>query len=172
MFTVSRSGRRVESVEYVDPADGEEYAVPQVTRHNHAGLTVIEEYNVTADGIGGYLNERLREFLWGDRFPEPVGFRGHHVSGDTIRISRDFSPLGADGRPSVLGTFSFALARPRWVAYRTRRIGDDRFPRTVKRSGGALSVQGPRRTCARRVFFDIRRGSYIAVQHDFTGATP
>jgi RHS repeat-associated protein len=65
-------GRRVESVEYVDPTDGQEYAVPQVTRHIHAGLTVIEEYNVTADGVGGYLNERLREFLWGDRFPEPV----------------------------------------------------------------------------------------------------
>jgi len=69
-------GRRVESVEHIDPSDGQAYSVAQVTRHIHAGLTPVVDYNVSSDGVGGYLNTRLREFIWGGPgapgFPEPV----------------------------------------------------------------------------------------------------
>lgn len=70
-------GRRVSSADYLaagDPCGGP----PAVTRHIHAGLETLEEH-LSCDGGANYALSR--EFVWGDRFPQPVALITHGGTG-------------------------------------------------------------------------------------------
>jgi len=84
-------GRRIESDEYID-TDGVPLADPQFTLHVYVGLAAIEEYAVTTNGAGGYNTALLREFVWGERFPEPVAMIDH----------TDLGEIPSNGTPEVL----------------------------------------------------------------------
>lgn len=70
-------GRRVRTAEYLaagDPCGGS----PAVTRHVYAGAETLEEH-LSCDGGANY--DLAREFIWGDRFPEPVAMVTHGSAG-------------------------------------------------------------------------------------------
>ena len=88
-FVYDALGRRVETIEYIDPATGAAWdgqggrPPPRRTRHVYFGLEVIQEYSCGADGttppmIGAWpcatSMPLVREFLCGDpeRYPEAV----------------------------------------------------------------------------------------------------
>jgi len=71
-------GRRVHSIEYIDPSTGEALATPKKTRHVYVGIETMEEYQIS----GPWYEETAtlsREFLWGDpsSFPEPIALVTH-----------------------------------------------------------------------------------------------
>jgi len=65
-------GRRVESKDYTAAAQCG-FGPPVVTRHLMAGLHTLEEH-IQCSGSTWTL---AREFIWGDRFPEPVAMVTH-----------------------------------------------------------------------------------------------
>ena len=83
-------GRRIATYNYVDtgvagtsnpcgddPNDPNDPDWPVATRHIYAGLAVLEEHiwcERSGEGAGWEL---AREFLWGNRFPEPVTMIDH-----------------------------------------------------------------------------------------------
>jgi len=93
-------GRRVETVEHVDSATGLPLPAPCRTRHIHAGIETIEEYDVCEDAGGVETATLLREFVWGDgnRFPEPIALIDHTDAGE--------APAGT---PEVLHTLRDVL---------------------------------------------------------------
>jgi RHS repeat-associated protein len=93
-----------------DPSDGQAYSVAQVTRHIHAGLTPVVDYNVSSDGVGGHLNTRLREFVWGDRFPEPVALIDWTAAGDVESGTAEVLHYLHDALGSVVGLTNAAGA--------------------------------------------------------------
>jgi len=72
-------GRRVASADYLaagDPCGGP----PARTRHVYAGLETLEEYLCCGTGVPACDPEDFvlaREFVWGDRFPQPVALVTH-----------------------------------------------------------------------------------------------
>jgi RHS repeat-associated protein len=65
-------GRRIASTEYdvaTDPCTGDPGPVTVQTRHIYSGLNTVAEYISCDDGTNWDLG---REFLWGNRFPEPL----------------------------------------------------------------------------------------------------
>jgi len=83
-------GLRVETIEFVDTATGLPLPAPCRTRHIHAGIETIEEYDVCEDGGGVETATLLREFVWGEgdrsgslngRFPEPIALIDHTDAG-------------------------------------------------------------------------------------------
>jgi RHS repeat-associated protein len=109
-------GRRVESVEHVDPVDGSVRATPVVTRHVNAWLTVVEEYDVTDYG-GGQVNHRLREFVWGEGFPEPVAMIDWSSAGDEVEGQSEVLHYLRDELGSVVGLTNEAGAVVERYAY-------------------------------------------------------
>lgn len=95
-------GRRAESVEHIDPTDGSARTTPLVTRHIYAGPTVVEEYDVTDYGPGPG-NDRRREFVWGDRFPEPVAMIDWSGAGDKAAGQSEVLHYLRDELGSVVG---------------------------------------------------------------------
>lgn len=85
-FRYDSLGRRILTIEYVDPQTGAAYLdgnydpAPRLTRHVYHDLEVVQEYTCIGqdDGIGGFACGSTwtlaREFVWGDsaRFPEPI----------------------------------------------------------------------------------------------------
>ena len=74
------------SVAYPNPPCGTGI-LPVVTRHIYAGLETIEEYVYCDDGQGGDEWVLAREFIWGDRFPEPLAMIDHTGEGTTAGSS-------------------------------------------------------------------------------------
>ena len=77
------------------------------TRHAYAGLNTIEEY-VWCDIDQDEATEPTewfvaREFLWGDRFPEPLMMVDHTDAGDVAAARK--SPCG----PGWIGPVTFEL---------------------------------------------------------------
>ena len=74
-------GRRIETWDYTNAPDPCGFEIPVggqtiVTRHVYAGLETLEEHVLCDDGNS--QEWRLaREFIWGDRFPEPLAMIDH-----------------------------------------------------------------------------------------------
>ena len=80
-------GRRIETRDYADDSDPCDMGETMVTtRHTYAGLNAIEEYvwcDIDQDEATEPTEWFLaREFLWGDRFPEPLMMVDHTDAGD------------------------------------------------------------------------------------------
>ena len=93
-ITYDALGRRIESVDYADVSDPcGDSSTPVVTRHIYAGLETLEEHVLCDDGQGGDEWRPAREFLWGNRFPEPVAMIDHTDMGN---IPATGSPGGGE----------------------------------------------------------------------------
>jgi len=98
-------GRRIETIDYMSAPNGYDVlcandpnAAPAgavVTRHVYAALEPLEEYTCcdVSDPGGQCVDPSgfalAREFIWGDRFPEPIAMIDHTDLGD----------VPADGQP-------------------------------------------------------------------------
>jgi RHS repeat-associated protein len=106
-------GRRVESADYTcgtgivpvslcDPCGGGTGIAPLLTRHVYSGLETIQEYVCCGTGVPACSGAEdwflAREFVWGDRFPEPVALIDYTELGN--------APLGT---PEVLHYVQDAL---------------------------------------------------------------
>ncbi len=70
-------GRRVETIQHIDPTAVPPLTEPRHTRHIYDGLETIEEYvcDTSDPACTGWA--LAREFVWGSRFPEPVAMVSH-----------------------------------------------------------------------------------------------
>lgn len=102
-------GRRVIMTDYepthspCSPVDDNDVVV---TRHIYLGLNTIEEYeSATCDDSGAsdvdwYL---AREFLWGDRFPEPLALIDHTDAGEETASTEEWMYYLRDVLGNVVG---------------------------------------------------------------------
>ncbi|MBP7937790.1 MAG: RHS repeat-associated core domain-containing protein [Phycisphaerae bacterium] len=74
-------GRRIESLDYMDPTTGVVSTTPVRTRHIYNGLKVIQEYTVTGSGEE-QTSALAREFVWGKRFPNQEVMIDYTAAGD------------------------------------------------------------------------------------------
>lgn len=72
-------GRRVQTLDYTASATSPciNTSSPLMTRHLMAGLQTLEETIRCTTNPGGSGDLLVREFVWGDRFPEPVAMVTH-----------------------------------------------------------------------------------------------
>ena len=101
-------GRRIETRDYADDSDPCDMGDTMVTtRHAYAGLNTIEEY-VWCDIDQDEATEPTewfvaREFLWGDRFPEPLMMVDHTDAGDGAAGTAEVLHYVRDALGSVVG---------------------------------------------------------------------
>ena len=101
-------GRRIETRDYADDSDPCDMGDTMVTtRHAYAGLNTIEEY-VWCDIDQDEATEPTewfvaREFLWGDRFPEPLMMVDYTDAGDVAAGTEEVLHYVRDALGSVVG---------------------------------------------------------------------
>jgi RHS repeat-associated protein len=84
-FKYDALGRRVETVEYLDPQSGATLTTPKRTRHIYSGMEMIQEYVCyTTTSTCPTSWELGAEFVWGDpaRYPEPIAMVWYATAGN------------------------------------------------------------------------------------------
>jgi hypothetical protein len=94
---------RIASAEYdvaTDPCTGDPGPVTVQTRHIYAGLNTVAEYMSCDEGANWDLG---REFLWGERFPEPLVMVDYTSAGEVEADTPEVLHYVHDALGSVVG---------------------------------------------------------------------